>query len=57
MLAATLAMAEDEMLGRIPMKRLADPDEIARIAATLLTDDASYVNGAVIDVDGGYGAG
>jgi NAD(P)-dependent dehydrogenase (short-subunit alcohol dehydrogenase family) len=57
MLEATRAMAEDEILARIPMRRVAAPDEVGRVAATLLTDDASYVNGAVIDVDGGYGAG
>lgn len=57
MLEATRAMAEEELLARIPMKRVASPDEIGRLAAVLLTDDASYVNGAVIDVDGGYAAG
>lgn len=56
MLAATRAMAEDEVLQRIPMRRVGTPDEIARVAAMLLTDDAAYVNGAVIDVDGGYAA-
>ncbi len=56
MLAATRTMAEDEVVQRIPMRRVGTPDEIARVAAMLLTDDAAYVNGAVIDVDGGYAA-
>jgi len=56
MLAATRSMAEDEVVQRIPMRRVGTPDEIARVAAMLLSDDAAYVNGAVIDVDGGYAA-
>jgi 3-oxoacyl-[acyl-carrier protein] reductase len=57
MLAATRTLAEEEMLSRIPMRRVAAADEVARVAVMLLGDDAAYVNGAVIDVDGGYGAG
>ncbi len=56
MLAATRALAEDEILARIPMRRIARPDEVARAVVFALGDDASYVNGAVIDVDGGYAA-
>ncbi len=56
MLAATVAMAEDEVVARIPARRVAKPDEVAAMAVALLAEDASYVNGAVVDVDGGYGA-
>ena len=35
------------------MRRLAEPSEIAAIYAFLASDDASYVNGAVIEVSGG----
>lgn len=37
----------------LPMGRLAKPREVASVIAFLLSEDASYVNGAVIDVNGG----
>lgn len=39
---------------RIPMGRWAGTDEIARVIGFLLSEDASYVHGALIPVDGGY---
>lgn len=39
---------------RIPLGRWAQPAEIASVIAFLLSDDASYVHGAIIPVDGGY---
>ncbi len=41
---------------RVPMDRVADPDEIAAVAAFLCSDDASFVTGAAIAADGGYTA-
>lgn len=38
---------------RIPLRRLADPDDVARATLFLASDLASYVNGAQIVVDGG----
>jgi NAD(P)-dependent dehydrogenase (short-subunit alcohol dehydrogenase family) len=38
---------------RIPLRRVAEPEEIGDVACHLLSDDASYVNGQVIAVDGG----
>ena len=50
----------EEMLQRIastvPMQRLADPVEIARVVLFLASDDASYMTGAMVNVDAGYTA-
>jgi meso-butanediol dehydrogenase / (S,S)-butanediol dehydrogenase / diacetyl reductase len=47
----------DEMLAAvnegIPLKRHADPEEIAALFAFLASDDASYITGAAIAIDGG----
>ena len=42
---------------RIPMGRFGDVDEVARAALFLASDDASYVTGHTLAVDGGYLAG
>jgi len=41
------------MLGAIPLRRFGTVQEVARIAAFLLSDDARYITGQVIRVDGG----
>ena len=43
-----------EFLKRLPMGRMGDPDEVARVILFLASDLSSYVNGAVIPVDGGF---
>lgn len=51
------AFLHDVMLDRTPLGRLATPEEIAAAIAFLLSDDAAYVNGTVLEVDGGLTAG
>jgi NAD(P)-dependent dehydrogenase (short-subunit alcohol dehydrogenase family) len=41
-------------LSRIPMGRYGEPDEIATTAVFLASDDASYITGVVLSVDGGF---
>jgi meso-butanediol dehydrogenase/(S,S)-butanediol dehydrogenase/diacetyl reductase len=43
--------------GRLPMGRHADPDEIAALFAFLASDEAAYITGASIPIDGGETAG
>ncbi|MBB2914434.1 NAD(P)-dependent dehydrogenase (short-subunit alcohol dehydrogenase family) [Streptosporangium becharense] len=45
----------DQLNARTPLRRAADPGEIAEAAAWLLSDRSSYVTGAVLPVDGGMG--
>lgn len=40
-------------LRQVPMRRFASPHEVATVAAFLASDDASYINGAILPVDGG----
>lgn len=47
------APAVQELVARIPLRRLAEPAEIAATIAFLLSDDAAYVTGATLVVDGG----
>lgn len=41
---------------RVPMERVASPDEIASVVAFLASDDASFMTAAAVAVDGGYTA-
>lgn len=56
--ALTAALYSDRILAalaqRIPMMRPAMPDEIAAGICFLASDDASYITGTTLDIDGGY---
>jgi len=45
-----------ELVARIPMGRVAEPEELARAALFLASDDSSYVTGVTLPVDGGLTA-
>lgn len=48
---------QSEYLKSIPAARFATPQEVARVITWLAGDDAAYISGAVIPVDGGLGMG
>ncbi|HLX47365.1 MAG TPA: 3-oxoacyl-ACP reductase FabG [Streptosporangiaceae bacterium] len=57
-MTAVLPEARKEaILADVPLGRLASPDEVAGVVAFLAGDDAAYITGAVIPVDGGLGMG
>ena len=47
----------DELTAAVPLGRMASPEEIAGVVAFLAGEDAGYITGAVIPVDGGLGMG
>jgi NAD(P)-dependent dehydrogenase (short-subunit alcohol dehydrogenase family) len=49
--------AEQRFLSLIPMKRLGKPDELAATIAFLLSDDAGFMTGQTLFVDGGGSIG
>ena len=56
----TAALGDDrieELTAMVPLQRVAEPAEIAGVVAFLASDDAAYITGAVIPVDGGLGMG
>jgi 3-oxoacyl-[acyl-carrier protein] reductase len=44
---------KEKLLENVPLKRLGSPEDVANLAAFLASDNASYITGQVINVDGG----
>ncbi|MDH2444435.1 3-oxoacyl-ACP reductase FabG [Amnibacterium sp. CER49] len=57
MTAALPEETQAEYKGRIPAGRFGTTEEVAQAALWLASDEAAYINGAVIPVDGGLGMG
>jgi 3-oxoacyl-[acyl-carrier protein] reductase len=57
MTAALPEERQQAIIGQVPLGRYATTDEIAAVVRFLASDDAAYITGAVIPVDGGLGMG
>ena len=55
MVAAIPAELQAKVLERIPLGSFGSPEDVAACAAFLASDDARYVTGQVLGVDGGLG--
>ena len=53
MVAAMPAEALDRVIGQIPVGRLGEPDEVARVVEFLADPDSGYITGEIVDVNGG----
>ena len=51
------AEARREMAAAVPLGRIGSPEEIAKLTAYLVSDDAAYITGAALAIDGGNTAG
>lgn len=48
---------KSEIVGNVPLGRYASPQEVADVVSFIASDEAAYITGAVIPVDGGLGMG
>ena len=49
----TRELPQDELKQLVPMKRFGKPEEVAALAAFLASDEAAYITGDVININGG----
>ena len=57
MLASMKTAARDKLISRVPAGHTGQPGDIAEAAAYLCSEQAGYITGVVLDVDGGIGIG
>jgi 3-oxoacyl-[acyl-carrier protein] reductase len=57
MMAGALAMAEDEVRDRVPMRRLVLAQEVAAAVRWVASDEGAAITGTIVDVDAGYSVG
>jgi 3-oxoacyl-[acyl-carrier protein] reductase len=57
MTAALPEATQKDYLSSIPANRFAEPEEVANVVRWIASDEAAYISGAVIPVDGGLGMG
>jgi 3-oxoacyl-[acyl-carrier protein] reductase len=51
---ATGGFTAEEIAARTPLRRLAEPEEVARVVAFVASGKASYITGSSVLVDGGW---
>ncbi|WP_433296545.1 SDR family oxidoreductase [Pseudonocardia sp. CA-142604] len=52
-----LDLTENTFAGRHPLGRIGTPEDVANMVSFLLSDKASWMTGAIVDVDGGVMVG
>lgn len=57
MLASMNAAAREKLVNKVPLGHTGDPGDIAAAATFLASEEARYITGVVLDVDGGLGIG